>query len=70
MQAIELVEPGTKNPNQPATDALMKLCHKNGLVILNAGTYSNVIRLLPPLAISDELLHDALDVLSDGLASL
>ena len=70
MQAIELVEPGTKNPNQPATDALMKFCHKNGVVILNAGTYSNVIRLLPPLAISDELLHDALDVLSDGLASL
>jgi len=70
MQAIELVEPGTKNPNSAATDALLKHCHQNGVVVLNAGTYNNVIRFLPPLAISDELLHDALDVLESGLAKL
>jgi len=70
MQAIELVEPGTKNPNAAATDALIKHCHANGVVILNAGTYNNVIRFLPPLAITDELLHDALDVLAAGLAKL
>jgi 4-aminobutyrate aminotransferase/(S)-3-amino-2-methylpropionate transaminase len=70
MQAIELVEPGTKNPNSTATDALLKHCHQNGVVVLNAGTYSNVIRFLPPLAISDDLLHDALDVLAAGLAKL
>jgi 4-aminobutyrate aminotransferase/(S)-3-amino-2-methylpropionate transaminase len=40
------------------------------VVILNAGTYNNVIRFLPPLAISDELLHDALDVLEAGLEKL
>ena len=68
MQAIELVEPGTKNPNSAATDALLKHCHQNGVVVLNAGTYNNVIRFLPPPAISDELLHDALDVLAAGLA--
>ena len=70
MQAIELIEPGTKNPNAAATEALMKHCHANGVVVLNAGTYNNVIRFLPPLAISDELLHDALDVLAAGLAKL
>ena len=70
MQAFELVEQGTMNPNQKATDALMRFCHQNGVVVLNAGTYSNVIRLLPPLVITDELLHDALDVISDGLATL
>lgn len=70
MQAIELVEPGTKNPNSAATDSLLKHCHANGVVVLNAGTYNNVIRFLPPLAISDELLHDALDVLAAGLAKL
>lgn len=70
MQAIELVEPGTKNPNSAATDALLKYCHQNGVVVLNAGTYNNVIRFLPPLAISDELLHDALDVLAAGLAKI
>ena len=70
MQAIELVEPGTLNPNSAAVDALTKHCHLNGVVVLNAGTYGNVIRFLPPLTITDELLADALDVLEAGLASL
>jgi len=68
MQAIELVKPGTMVPNPEATDAVMKHCHQNGVMVLNAGTYNNVLRFLPPLAISDELLHDALDVLAAGLA--
>ncbi len=68
MQAIELVETGTLNPNSAAVDAVVKHCHQNGVVILNAGTYNNVIRFLPPLAITDELLHEALDVLAEGFA--
>jgi len=70
MQAIELVRPGTMDPNPEATDAVMKHCHQNGVLVLNAGTYNNVLRFLPPLAISDELLQDALDVLAAGLAKL
>lgn len=70
MQAIELIEPGTLNPNSAAVDAVVKHCHQNGVVILNAGTYNNVIRFLPPLAISDELLNEALDILDAGLAAL
>lgn len=70
MQAIELVIPGTHKPNAEATTELMKHCHQNGVVILNAGTYNNVIRFLPPLAISDELLHEALDVIAAGLAKI
>ena len=70
MQAIELVRPGTMDPTPDATDAVMKHCHQNGVLVLNAGTYNNVLRFLPPLAISDELLHDALDVLAAGLAKL
>ena len=70
MLAIEFVEPGTLNPNSAAVDALVKHCHQNGVLVLNAGTYGNVIRFLPSLAISDELLHDALDVLAEGLAKL
>jgi 4-aminobutyrate aminotransferase / (S)-3-amino-2-methylpropionate transaminase / 5-aminovalerate transaminase len=45
-------------------------CHQNGVLVLNAGTHYNVIRFLPPLVISDELLNDALDVLEAGLAAL
>ena len=70
MMAIEFIEPGTLNPNKAAVDALVKHCHSNGVLILNAGTYYNVIRFLPPLAISDALLNDAMDVLEAGLAAL
>jgi 4-aminobutyrate aminotransferase/(S)-3-amino-2-methylpropionate transaminase len=70
MMAIEFVEPGTLNPNKDAVDKLVKHCHSNGVLILNAGTYYNVIRFLPPLAISDELLNEALDVLEAGIAAL
>jgi len=39
-------------------------------LILTAGTYVNVIRFLPPLVITEELLRDALDVLEAGFATL
>ena len=70
MQAIELVEAGTKNSNTSAMNAVVKYCQSKGVLVLTAGTYSNVIRFLPPLVITDELLKDALNVLDDGFASL
>lgn len=70
MIAIEFVEPGTLNPNKEATDKVVNYCHQNGVLVLNAGTFYNVIRFLPSLAISDALLNDALDVLEAGLATL
>jgi 4-aminobutyrate aminotransferase/(S)-3-amino-2-methylpropionate transaminase len=70
MIAIEFVEPGTHNPLPSAVDSVVKHCHQNGVLVLNAGTYGNVIRFLPPLNISDAQLIDALDVLEQGLAAL
>jgi 4-aminobutyrate aminotransferase / (S)-3-amino-2-methylpropionate transaminase / 5-aminovalerate transaminase len=70
MMAIEFVEPGTLNPNKDAVDKLVKHCHSKGVLVLNAGTYYNVIRFLPPLAISDALLNEAIDVLEEGIAAL
>jgi 4-aminobutyrate aminotransferase/(S)-3-amino-2-methylpropionate transaminase len=70
MQAIELVEPGTKNPNTAAMNAVVKYCQSQGVLVLTAGTYSNVVRFLPPLVITDVLLKDALSVLDDAFASL
>ena len=67
MLAIEFVEAGTRNPNKDLTDKLVAHCHKNGVLVLNAGTHYNVIRFLPPLVISDELLNDAVDVLEEGI---
>jgi len=70
MQAIELVEPGTKTPNTAAMNAVVKYCQSKGVLVLTAGTYSNVVRFLPPIVITDELLKDALSVLDEALASL
>ena len=70
MQAIELVEPGTKTPNSAAMSAVVKYCQSKGVLILTAGTYSNVVRFLPPFVITDELLKDALGVLDEAFASL
>jgi len=70
MQAIELVEVGTKNPNTAAMNAVVKYCQSKGVLVLTAGTYSNVIRFLPPLVITDDLLQDALGVLEEGFSSL
>jgi len=70
MQAIEIVIPGSKDPNPAAMASVIKYCQAQGVLILTAGTYGNVIRFLPPLVISDELLIDALGVLDQGFASL
>ena len=70
MQAIELVKPGTTEPNPEALTAIIKYCTSKGVLILSAGTYANVVRLLPPLVIEEDLLLDGLAVLDEALASL
>ncbi|GAB2910225.1 4-aminobutyrate--2-oxoglutarate transaminase [Streptomyces mayteni] len=64
MLALELVRPGTTEPDPAATAALAKACHSEGLLVLTTGTYGNVLRFLPPLVIGEELLLEGLDVLA------
>ena len=70
MVAIELVGEDGITPNQPATAQIASACHKAGLLVLTAGTYSNVIRILAPLVIPDELLETGLEILSKAVASV
>jgi 4-aminobutyrate aminotransferase/(S)-3-amino-2-methylpropionate transaminase len=70
MQAIELVIPGGIEPNPEALAAIVKFCQKEGVLILSAGTYGNVIRLLPPLVMPEDLLREALDILDRAIASV
>jgi 4-aminobutyrate aminotransferase/(S)-3-amino-2-methylpropionate transaminase len=63
MLAVELVEPGGKQPDPALTAAVAAACHQEGLVTLTAGTFGNVLRFLPPLVIGDGLLHEGLDIL-------
>jgi 4-aminobutyrate aminotransferase/(S)-3-amino-2-methylpropionate transaminase len=69
MLAVELVEPGTMEPNPALTAALAAACHRAGLIALTAGTFGNVLRFLPPLVIGDELLHEGLDILDAVFAA-
>jgi 4-aminobutyrate aminotransferase/(S)-3-amino-2-methylpropionate transaminase len=70
MIAVELVKSGTIEPDADLTKALLAGAHAAGVIVLSCGTYGNVLRFLPPLAISDELLNEGLDVLASVLADL
>ncbi|MHB1930888.1 MAG: aminotransferase class III-fold pyridoxal phosphate-dependent enzyme, partial [Acidimicrobiales bacterium] len=66
MQAIELVRPGSLEPDAGVTKEIAAACHAQGVVVLTCGSWGNVIRLLPPLTISDELLDEGLGVLEEA----
>jgi 4-aminobutyrate aminotransferase / (S)-3-amino-2-methylpropionate transaminase / 5-aminovalerate transaminase len=67
MQAIELVRPGTLEPDAKLAKEISAACHANGVVVLTCGTWGNVIRLLPPFVIADEVLERGLDILAGAV---
>jgi 4-aminobutyrate aminotransferase/(S)-3-amino-2-methylpropionate transaminase len=70
MVAMELVtDGGSKEPNAALAAAVARECFQRGVVTLTCGTYGNVFRFLPPLSISDELLHEAMDILEEAVAA-
>jgi 4-aminobutyrate aminotransferase/(S)-3-amino-2-methylpropionate transaminase len=69
MVAMELVEDRvSREPDPKLTTAILHHCHDRGLAILKAGLYDNVIRLLPPLTISDDELRRGLDILEESVS--
>ncbi|WP_343576379.1 4-aminobutyrate--2-oxoglutarate transaminase [Mycobacterium sp.] len=70
MIAVEFVNPDNAEPDAKLTSALAAAAHAAGVIVLTAGTFGNVVRFLPPLTISDELLNEGLDVLTGLLAEL
>jgi len=72
MCAIELVsDRATKEPLEAeAMDAIGRRCLEHGVLVLTAGTYGNVVRLLPPITIDEALLDDGLDVLDDAIGAV
>jgi 4-aminobutyrate aminotransferase / (S)-3-amino-2-methylpropionate transaminase / 5-aminovalerate transaminase len=71
MLALELVK--DRESKKPAADeakALVKFCHEKGLVLLSCGNFSNVIRTLMPLVVTDEQLERGLAIMEEGLLSL
>ena len=71
MRAIELVKSrATREPAADETKRISQFCYEHGLITITAGTYSNVIRLLVPLVITDEQMDEGLDVLEGALISV
>lgn len=71
MRAIELVRPdGSNRPNKEATEQVLRQCHEKGLILLSAGTYGNVIRVLVPLVVTDAQFDEGLDVLEGALGTV
>lgn len=65
MIAVELVKPGTTEPDADLTKKVAAAANAKGMVVLTCGTYGNVLRFLPPLSMPDHLLDEALDLLAE-----
>ena len=71
MQALELVR--SKQTREPAPEETKKIsqrCYENGLITITAGSYSNVIRLLMPIVITDDQMKEAMDVMESAIAAV
>ena len=60
MQAFELADAAS-------TKALTKYCYEHGLILVTAGTYGNVVRILMPLIVTDDQMGEALDIMQAAL---
>lgn len=71
MVAMELVKDrDSKEPDPALTAALVAEAEKRGLILLSCGTRANVIRLLCPLTISDDVLNEGLDIIEASMETL
>ncbi|TAJ49208.1 MAG: aminotransferase class III-fold pyridoxal phosphate-dependent enzyme [Herbiconiux sp.] len=70
MIGVELVLPGTKKPNPEALKAVIAHAASQGVIVLDAGSWDSVLRFLPSVVISEELIDDAATVIEEALAKL
>jgi 4-aminobutyrate aminotransferase/(S)-3-amino-2-methylpropionate transaminase len=66
MIAVELVTSGSDEPDADLARSIAASAHQAGVIVLTCGTFGNVLRFLPPLSISDELLAEGLQILTDA----
>ncbi len=71
MRALELVKSQeTREPAKEETEQVLKFCRDKGLIVLSAGSYGNVIRLLVPLVVTDDQFDEGLNILEAALAQV
>jgi 4-aminobutyrate aminotransferase/(S)-3-amino-2-methylpropionate transaminase len=71
MAGVELVtDRKTKKPAKEKRNQILDECLKNGLIIIGAGPYKNVIRFLPPLNINEDLLSKGLNIFENAIKAV
>jgi 4-aminobutyrate aminotransferase/(S)-3-amino-2-methylpropionate transaminase len=71
MRALELVRNvETREPAGEEAKRIVRYCYEHGVLTISAGTFSNIIRLLMPLVITDAQFEEALSVMEDALSSV
>lgn len=71
MLAMEIVKDrATREPDAQAVSEILAAAHQRGLILINAGMYGNVLRILVPLNVTDEQLQHGLDILEGALATI
>jgi 4-aminobutyrate aminotransferase len=64
MAALELVGPGTDQPDLAATGRVMEETRRGGLLVGKGGRLGNVLRIAPPLTITEDELDEGLQILA------
>ncbi|MDQ1582062.1 MAG: 4-aminobutyrate aminotransferase / (S)-3-amino-2-methylpropionate transaminase / 5-aminovalerate, partial [Microbacteriaceae bacterium] len=70
MFGVELVHPGTKKQNPEALRTVLQHATSNGVIALDAGSWDSVLRIMPSVVISEDLIDDAASVIEEALATL
>jgi 4-aminobutyrate aminotransferase len=70
MMAIELVQPGTKQPNAAAAARAMEETRSRGLLVGKGGLHGNALRISPPLTLTEDEAREGLEILADSIAAV
>ena len=70
MVAMEFVLPGSKIPDGKTAVAVLEGCLKRGLIGYMAGLKGQVLRLIPPLNVTEDQVNEALAIIDESLADV
>ncbi|HEX6385752.1 MAG TPA: aminotransferase class III-fold pyridoxal phosphate-dependent enzyme [Anaerolineae bacterium] len=67
MVGVEMSQPGGRAPDPEAVKRIQKACLDRKLLLLNCGTYGNVIRWIPPLVVTEQQVNEGLAVFEESI---
>jgi 4-aminobutyrate aminotransferase len=70
MIGVELVQPGTREPSPAAAGAVLEACRRRGLLVGKGGLYGNVLRVAPPLSLTEAEAAEGAEILTAALGEV